>query len=122
MTDRPLEGRTAVITGAGRGLGKAMAEGLAAQGARIALVDVENEVLAAAVADVEAAGGQGCALAVPADVTDTANVNSAGAFMHTDIPDSDTGFVKRTGSETYDIDTSTYDPEGTGVAMSIALG
>ena len=57
-----------------------------------------------------------------ADVTDTANVNSAGAFMHTDIPDSDTGFVKRTGSETYDIDTSTYDPEGTGVAMSIALG
>ena len=58
MTDRPLEGRTAVITGAGRGLGKAMAEGLAAQGAEIALVDVENEVLAAAVADVEAAGGQ----------------------------------------------------------------
>ena len=57
-----------------------------------------------------------------ADVTDTANVNSAGAFMHTDIPDSDTGFVKRTGSETYDIDTSTYDPEGTGVAMAIALG
>jgi len=57
-----------------------------------------------------------------ADVTDTANVNSAGAFMHTDIPDSDTGFIKRTGSETYDIDTSTYDLEGTGVAMSIALG
>ena len=53
MTDRPLEGRTAVITGAGRGLGKAMAEGLAAQGARIALVDVENDVLAAAVADVK---------------------------------------------------------------------
>ena len=43
-----------------------------------------------------------------ADVTDTTNVNSAGALMHTDIPDSDTGFVKRTGSETYDIDTSTF--------------
>ena len=61
-------------------------------------------------------------LETSADVTDTANVNSAGALMHTDIPDSDTGFVKRTGSETYDIDTSTYDPEGTGVAMAIALG
>ena len=36
------------------------------------------------------------------------NVNAAGAFMHTDIPDSDTGFLKRTGSETYDVDTSTY--------------
>ncbi len=43
-----------------------------------------------------------------ADVTDTTNVNSAGALMHTDIPDSDTGFVKRTGSETYDIDASTF--------------
>ena len=43
-----------------------------------------------------------------ADVTDATNVNAAGAFMHTDIPDSDTGFLKRTGSETYDVDTSTY--------------
>ena len=43
-----------------------------------------------------------------ADVTDATNVNAAGAVMHTDIPDSDTGFVKRTGSETYDIDTNTY--------------
>jgi NAD(P)-dependent dehydrogenase (short-subunit alcohol dehydrogenase family) len=48
MTDRPLEGRTALITGAGRGLGKAMAEGLAAQGAKIALIDLEDDILAAA--------------------------------------------------------------------------
>ena len=45
---------------------------------------------------------------VSADVTDATTVNAAGAVMHTDIPDSDTGLVKRTGSETYDIDTSTY--------------
>ena len=45
-----------------------------------------------------------------ADVTDATNVNAAGAIMHTDIPDTDTGFVKRTGvsPETYDIDTNTY--------------
>ena len=48
------------------------------------------------------------AVEASADVTDATNVNAAGAFMHTDIPDSDTGFLKRTGSETYDIDTSTY--------------
>ena len=71
MTGRTLEGRTALITGAGRGLGKAMAEGLAARGAKIALVDLERDVLAAAAADVETAGGQGCALVLPADVTDT---------------------------------------------------
>ena len=77
MTDRPLEGRTAIITGAGRGLGKSMSEGLAAQGARIALIDLEEDVLAAAVADVEAAGGQGCALAIPTDVTDTDRAQAA---------------------------------------------
>lgn len=71
MTERSLEGRTALVTGAGRGLGKAMAEGLAARGAKIALVDLEHDVLAAAAADVEAAGGQGCALTLAADVTDT---------------------------------------------------
>lgn len=48
------------------------------------------------------------AVEASADVTDATNVNASGAFMHTDIPDSDTGFLKRTGSETYDVDTSTY--------------
>jgi len=43
-----------------------------------------------------------------ADETNATTVNAAGAVMHTDIPDSDTGFLKRTGSETYDVDTSTY--------------
>jgi NAD(P)-dependent dehydrogenase (short-subunit alcohol dehydrogenase family) len=90
MADRPLEGRTALITGAGRGLGKAMAEGLAAQGANIALIDLEEDVLAAAVADVEIAGGQGCAVAVAADVTDrdraqAAIDNSIDAFGGFDI-------------------------------------
>lgn len=71
MTEaRTLEGRTALITGAGRGLGKAMAEALAAAGARIAMIDIDRDVLAAAAADVEAAGGQGCALALTCDVTD----------------------------------------------------
>tara|TARA_Y100001970_G_scaffold256083_2_gene333430 strand:+ start:2578 stop:3390 length:813 start_codon:yes stop_codon:yes gene_type:complete len=43
-----------------------------------------------------------------ADVTDATNVGNAGGILHTSIPDSDTGFIKRTGSETYDVDTSTY--------------
>lgn len=77
MADRPLEGRTALITGAGRGLGKAMAEGLAAQGANIALIDLEEDVLTAAVADVEAAGGQGCAVGISADVTDRDRAQAA---------------------------------------------
>ncbi|MEE2995983.1 MAG: SDR family oxidoreductase [Pseudomonadota bacterium] len=77
MADRSLEGRTAIITGAGRGLGKAMAKGLAAQGAKIALIDLEEQILSAAVIDVEAAGGRGCALPVTADVADPTRAHSA---------------------------------------------
>ena len=77
MDTRPLEGRSAIVTGAGRGLGKAMAEGLAANGARVALLDVDHDVLNAALADVLAAGGQGCAIALAADVTDEKRARDA---------------------------------------------
>ena len=38
-----LEGRVALITGAGRGLGAAMARGMAAEGAPVALSDIDEE-------------------------------------------------------------------------------
>ena len=43
-----------------------------------------------------------------ADVTDSTNVNAAGAIMHSDIGESDTGFVVRSGSQAYDIDATDY--------------
>ncbi|MFD3437181.1 SDR family oxidoreductase [Streptomyces sp. NPDC058685] len=44
---RPLEGRVAVVTGAARGLGEGIARHLARRGARLALVGLEEEELAA---------------------------------------------------------------------------
>ena len=52
-----LNDRVAVITGASKGLGKAMALALAAEGARIALVSRDKEQLNAVAAEIVAAGG-----------------------------------------------------------------
>lgn len=52
-----LKDKTIVVTGGARGLGRAMAQGLAAAGARLALIDLNKDDLAAAVAACKEAGG-----------------------------------------------------------------
>ena len=49
-----LKDKVIIITGGGQGLGRAMAEYLAAQGAQLALVDLDQEKLDAAVAAAKA--------------------------------------------------------------------
>jgi NAD(P)-dependent dehydrogenase (short-subunit alcohol dehydrogenase family) len=53
-----LEGRVAVVTGAATGIGRASAVLFARAGARVALADVRPDELAAAAAEVRAAGGE----------------------------------------------------------------
>lgn len=55
--DLQLNGRTALVLGAGGGLGRAIARTLAAEGARVALADIDAEALTATQAAIEAAGG-----------------------------------------------------------------
>jgi NAD(P)-dependent dehydrogenase (short-subunit alcohol dehydrogenase family) len=64
---KSLAGKTALITGASRGLGRAMALALAADGASLALVARDVEKLNAVKAEIESAGGQ--AKVFVADVT-----------------------------------------------------
>lgn len=59
-----LAGKTAIVTGAGRGLGKAMAQGLIDAGANVALVELDQDVLAQAAAEI----GNGC-IAAAGDVS-----------------------------------------------------
>lgn len=62
-----LENKVALITGAGAGIGKESALLFAAEGAKVACVDINEETAQATVAEVEAAGGS--ALAIAADVS-----------------------------------------------------
>src|SRR5688572_33360108 len=68
MENRKLQGRNALITGASRGLGKAMALALAEAGARLVLVSRNLEQLNETAAAVRKFGTD--AFVFPADVTD----------------------------------------------------
>lgn len=72
---RELDGRVAMITGASRGLGLAIARELAGAGASVACVARAGAELDRAVAAISQAGG--AALAAPADVTRAAELESA---------------------------------------------
>lgn len=65
-----LEGRVAVVTGGGSGIGKAICERLAHEGARVAALDIDED---AAQATAELVGGT----AVRADVSDSAAIDNA---------------------------------------------
>ncbi|MEE8517491.1 MAG: glucose 1-dehydrogenase [Dehalococcoidia bacterium] len=70
-----LENRVAIVTGSGRNIGEGIARALAAEGARVAVVD-KLEERAKAVADSINAEREGAALPVACDVTNNADVQA----------------------------------------------
>lgn len=69
-----LEGKVAIITGAAGGIGQASAVLFAAEGAKVACVDLKAEALDQTVAAIREAGGT--AIAIAADITDAAQVEA----------------------------------------------
>ncbi len=75
--DQPysLEGRTAFVTGASRGIGRSIALALAKAGAAVACAARALEEVKSAAAEIEAAGGRACGLRL--DVTHGAQITDA---------------------------------------------
>lgn len=89
--------KVAVITGASRGIGRSIALALAAQGATIVAVDMDQVSTEAVVAELKAAGGK--ALAVVGNVTVSADVDrmideAMGAFGRVDILVNNAGITR----------------------------
>ena len=91
-----LDGKLAVVTGAGAGLGAAIAAAMAEEGAGVAALDLNPDTARAVAERIEAAGGR--ALAVSADLRDEAAVKAAfdqvlAEFGRVDILVNNAGFA-----------------------------
>jgi NAD(P)-dependent dehydrogenase (short-subunit alcohol dehydrogenase family) len=75
LSDRRFEGKNVIVTGAGQGIGRAIAERFAAEGAEVMLIGRRREPLDKAVEEIEAAGGR--AFPHTADVGDPDQVREA---------------------------------------------
>jgi NAD(P)-dependent dehydrogenase (short-subunit alcohol dehydrogenase family) len=100
---RSFEGATVVVSGAGGGLGRALALCFARQGARLALLDLDAAAVARVAGEI-AALGQGEAFACPCDVTDEAACVAAVAaaaqrFGRIDVLVNNAGITHRSGFE-----------------------
>ena len=72
-----LKGKVAIVTGAAQGFGLEIARGLAAEGAYVALADVNEAGVTAAASEIAAAHGAGAALGLAMNVTDSESIQRA---------------------------------------------
>ena len=79
MQDKPLDGKVAIVTGAGSpiGMGRAMAFALVQAGARVAMLDINEEWLEQSAAEVRAACSDDRVLDLVCDISDPASVEGS---------------------------------------------
>lgn len=106
---RSIAGKTAIVTGAASGMGRATAHLFASEGANVAVTDLRQDACDAVVAEIEEAGVSGTAKAWVLDVSDYAAIKrvvgeAAEAFGGIDIVVNNAGFAipGDVGEESYE--------------------
>ncbi|WP_327044612.1 SDR family oxidoreductase [Microbispora sp. NBC_01189] len=92
-----LSGKVAVVTGAGRGLGRAYAEALAAAGAAVVVNDVDGDSAARVVDGITAEGGRAALVAAPvgsAEVADRLVDTAVKEFGRLDVMVTNAGILR----------------------------
>lgn len=94
-----LEGKVAIVTGSGRGLGLAYAQELARQGAAVVVNDIDATTADEAVRSIEAVGGDAVAVVAPVGSSETAKAlvqKAVEAFGRLDILVTNAGVLRDT--------------------------
>jgi 3-oxoacyl-[acyl-carrier protein] reductase len=111
MSSFDLTGRSALVTGAGRGIGLAVARRLAQSGARLALADIRGDAVEKVAAALTQQGFE--AIAMTGDVGNRAQAealveSTVTAFGHLDILVNNAGFMGRT-APLWELDDTDWD-------------
>lgn len=119
MSDKPLEGKAAIVTGSGKGIGRAIVKAYAAAGAKVAVTARTESQITEVAEAIKQSGGE--AIAIPCDVTDPGAVQSMVDLTVDTFGGLDLLFINAGGNLIWNTTTEDTDPKLWRACMELNL-